>query len=188
MKIENYVFNKSSFLSVEKDLSLILDKIINNERLKKLLYYTTSDALHKPDLTQEQTIGLVNNHIKNVPKFQVVPNVYNYILVNFNRFTKNNKNPEYRDNIIYIDVVCHFDQWQLEDLQLRPFRIAAELDSMLNKQRLTGIGKVEFLRADQNVYTDEFAGLTLTYAVIHGEEDKKDAVSPRVNEVLFGEK
>lgn len=188
MKIENYVFNKSSFLSVEKDLSLILDKIINNERLKKLLYYTTSDALHKPDLTQEQTISLVNKNIKNVPKLAVDSSVLTYIIVTFDNFVKNASNPEYRDNTVQFDIICHFDQWQLEDLQLRPYRIAAEIDSMLDKKKLTGIGEVEFLGGTQIILTDEFAGLSLIYQVIHGEEDKKDAVSPRVNEVLFGEK
>lgn len=188
MKIENYVFNKSSFLSVEKDLSLILDKIINNERLKKLLYYTTPDALHKPDLTQEQTISLVNRNIKNVPKIYVDSDVLVYIVVSFDKFIPNFSNPEFRDNIIRFDIVSHFDQWQLEDLQLRPYRIAAELDSMLDNKKLTGIGRLEFLGASQIVVTDEMAGLTLGYQVIHGEEDKKNALSPRINEVLFEEK
>ena len=31
MKIENYQFNKSSFLSVEKDFSLIVDKILKKK-------------------------------------------------------------------------------------------------------------------------------------------------------------
>ena len=31
MKIENYQFNKSSFLSVEKDMSLIVDKMMSNQ-------------------------------------------------------------------------------------------------------------------------------------------------------------
>jgi len=33
MKIEKYKYPKSSFLSVDKDLSLITDKIMENERL-----------------------------------------------------------------------------------------------------------------------------------------------------------
>ena len=52
MKFENYVFNKSSFLSVEKDFNIVVEKILNNDRLKKLLYYTTKDALLKPSLTE----------------------------------------------------------------------------------------------------------------------------------------
>ena len=43
MKIEGNLQPKSSFLSMEKDASLISNMLLRNERLKKLLYYTTPD-------------------------------------------------------------------------------------------------------------------------------------------------
>jgi hypothetical protein len=46
---------------------------------------------------------------------------------------------------------------------------------MLDGKRLTGIGKLEFLGANQMILTDEYAGLCLMYRVVHGEEDKKNA-------------
>ena len=188
MKIKNYEFNKSSFLSVEKDFSLILDKILSNKRLKKLLYYATPDALHKPDLTMEQSVSMFGKHIKNIPKFKVESGAYSYLYISFGNFQTNPKNLEFRDNIIYIDIFCHYDQWQLDDLQLRPYRIAAEVDVALDKQRLTGIGEVQFREAHPIASPDgEFGGLSMLYEVIHGEEDKKEAVSPRANEVLFGD-
>jgi hypothetical protein len=61
---------------------------------------------------------------------------------------------------------------------LRPYRIAAELDSMLDKQHLTGIGEVEFLGANQLIINEEFAGVSLMYNVIHGGEDKKGMLNP----------
>jgi hypothetical protein len=68
---------------------------------------------------------------------------------------------------------------------LRPYRIAAELDSMLNEKRLTGIGKVEFLSGNQMILTDEYAGLCLIYQIIHGEEDKTNTLNPADNEEIF---
>ena len=47
MKIEGYQQPKSSFLSVEKDLEIIVDKISKNKRIQRLLYYTTPDALDR---------------------------------------------------------------------------------------------------------------------------------------------
>ena len=47
MKIEGFKEPKSSFLSIEKDLATITDKIMNCDRIKRLLYYTTPDALDK---------------------------------------------------------------------------------------------------------------------------------------------
>jgi hypothetical protein len=58
MKIENYQFPKSSFLSMDKDFGIIFNWMLKNNRLKKLLYYTTSDCLDKPNLSENESIGL----------------------------------------------------------------------------------------------------------------------------------
>lgn len=175
MKLMNYQFPKSSFLSVDKDMSIIVDYMIKNNRLKKLLYYTSKDCLDRPNLNEDQTLDLFNKNIKIVPKLEVDGSVLNYIIVNFDNFTPNNTNSEFRDNIIEFDIICHFDQWQLKDFQLRPYKIAAELDSMFDGQKFTGIGTLDFLGANQMILTDEYAGICLMYGAIHGDEDKKDA-------------
>jgi hypothetical protein len=48
MKVLTYKYPKSSFLSIEKDMGIIIDMIFKNERLKKLLLNNTKDALLKP--------------------------------------------------------------------------------------------------------------------------------------------
>jgi hypothetical protein len=53
MKIESYKYPHSSFLAVEKDYEIILSMMLKNDRLKKLLYYQSPDALKRPNLTQE---------------------------------------------------------------------------------------------------------------------------------------
>ena len=73
--------------------------------------------------------------------------VLTYVIVNFDNFSQSS-NPEFRDNIVEFDIICHFDQWQLQDFQLRPIRIAAELDTMFDKKHLTGIGVLEFMGAN----------------------------------------
>ena len=67
MKIDNVKIPKSSFLSVEKDFSIIIDKILSNQRLKKLLYYTDKDCLSKPNLSEEESLELIGKQIKIVP-------------------------------------------------------------------------------------------------------------------------
>lgn len=172
MKIEGYHIPRSSFLSMEKDTGIIVDQILKNNRLKKLLYYTTSDALERPNLTEDQSLELFGKNIKLIPKMQVDADVFNYIFINFDTFTPS-LNPEFRDNLIIFKIICHFDQWSLKDYALRPYKIAGELDSMFNFKKLTGIGYLEFIGADQIVVSDEFGGLSLIYQTIHGEEDKK---------------
>lgn len=179
MKIVNYQFPKSSFLSIEKDLEIITNKIFKNTRLQRLLYYTRTDALDQENLNEEQQQELFQKNIKIVPKLYIDGSVLNYVIISFDNFTPNAENPEFRDNIISFDIICHFDQWQLKDsFQLRPYRIAAEIDTMLNNQHLTGIGKLDFLGANQLIINEEFAGVSLMYSAIHGEEDKKGQLNP----------
>lgn len=172
---------QSSFLSIDKDMNIIIDKMLKNERLKRLLYYTTKDALEKPNLTEDQTLDLIGKNIKNVPKLYTDKEVLNYIIINFNDFIPS-QNPEFRDNTIEFDIICHFDQWQLKDFALRPYRIAAEIDSIFNKARLTGIGKLEFVTCYEIVMDDECAGICLKYRAIHGGEDKKRMPNPKDEE------
>ena len=177
MKKETYTYPHSSFLSIEKDMNIIINKMFENDRLKKLLYYNTKDCLNKPKLTEEQTLSLINKQIKMVPKLYVDKSVLNYIIISFDNFTQS-ANPEFRDNIIEFDIICHFDQWQMNDFKLRPYRIAAEIDMLFNNQKMTGIGELQFLGANQVILTDEFAGLCLMYQAVHGEEDKKYMPNP----------
>ena len=181
MRIENYHIPQSSFLSVDKDMMIISEWMLKNKMLKKLLHYTTRDAAKRPNLGEDESYELFNKNIKMVPKLYVDGSVLNYIIISFDNFTLNANNPEFRDNIVSFDIVCHFDQWQLEDFQLRPYRIAAEIDSMFNNKHLTGIGTLQFLGANQIVINDEFAGLTLMYSAIHGGEDKRGMPNPADN-------
>jgi hypothetical protein len=49
---------------------------------------------------------------------------------------------------------------------------------MLDKQRLTGIGLLEFLGAKHVNINDEFAGVCLMYQTYHRDEDKKPMPNP----------
>ena len=182
MIIDKNPLPKSSFLSIEKDMHLISNMLLKNNRLKKMLYYTVPNCLDKPNLNEEQSIDMFGKNIKMVPKLYVDNSVLNYIIISFDNFTPNGTNPEFRDNIVEFDIICHFDQWTMKDFQLRPYKIAAEIDSMFNEKHLTGIGTLKFLGGNQMILTDEYAGLCLMYQAIHGEEDKRNMPNPRDQE------
>ena len=184
MIIKNYTIPHSSFMAVEKDLNIITTWMMKNKNLCKMLYYTDRDALDRPALTEDQRLGLFGKQIKIVPKIYVDGSVLAYVIISFDNFTPS-ENPQFRDNIITFDVICHFGQWHLKDFQLRPYRIAAEIDSMFDNQHLTGIGELHFMGASQIILNDEFAGLTLMYQAIHGGEDKKNTPNPEDNQKMI---
>lgn len=174
MKIESYTYPKSSFLSVEKDMGIIISEILRNDRIKKLLYYTTKDCLKRPKLKDNETLELIQNNIKRVPKLYTDKEALNYLMISFDNFSPNAENPEFRDNVIMFDIICHYDQWELNDFKLRPYRIAAEIDMMFNNKHLTGIGTLQFVGMSKITLTEEFSGLCMMFLAIHGEEDKKN--------------
>ena len=184
MKKIIYSYPESSFLSTEKDMGIIVDTMLKNNRLKKMLYYNSRDCLQQQQLTDEQSLSLFGKNIRIVPKLDVDGTVQNYIVINFDNFTPNDTNSEFRDNIIEFDIICHFDQWQMQDFELRPYKIAAEIDAMFNNKHLTGIGTLHFIGANQMILSGECGGLCIMYQAIHGDEDKKGMPNP-LNEESF---
>ena len=178
MKIEKYKFPHSSFLSVEKDTEIIVSQFLKNNNLKKLLYYTTPDCLSKPAVSTNDAVEMMGKQIQITPYLPIDGSVKAYVYIDFDTFIPNATNPEFRDNVVEFDIICHLDQWQLDDMKLRPYRIAAELDSMLNDTHLSGIGKLEFSTTGTINMGDEYAGVCLLYRAVHGEEDKKRMPNP----------
>lgn len=175
--MKNYsddIFNKSSFLSVQNDLNRIVNKMLKNEKLKKLLFYEIPDCLKQPYLTQEQTLGLVNKNIRIVPKVPVDKEALNYIIITMDNFITNDTNPQFRDCFIDFDVMCHIDQWNLGNYQLRPFLIMGEIDGMFNNSKLTGIGTLQFEYCKQMIINNKISGYTMRFAAIHGSDDRID--------------
>jgi hypothetical protein len=124
-------------------------------------------------LTVEENKKLIDNgYIRFVPKINIDENLMSYIYISFDNFVTNPENPEFRNNTIAFHILCNYDQWNLGDFKLRPFKIAGEIDSMLNDQRLTGVGTIQFLGGDLSLMNDTIGGVTLVYEIIHGEEDK----------------
>lgn len=171
MKVGQNYFPKSSFLSTDKDLSLIVKKIMSNQRLLKMLYYTQKDCLNAENLTQQQIISMLDKQIKIVPKIEITEDCPIYIIISFNNFSPTS-NPEFRDCLINFDILCHPDHWNMGNFQLRPHKIAGEIDAMIDGKNLTGIGNVKFLSGNNLILNEQLMGLSLVYQTIHGVEDK----------------
>jgi hypothetical protein len=58
---------------------------------------------------------------------------------------------------------------------------------MIDKKHLAGIGETQFLGANQIILNDEFAGISLMYGVINGEDDRKNMLNPEDNKNFIEE-
>jgi hypothetical protein len=59
--------------------------------------------------------------------------------------------------------VCHWDNYLLDNFQLRPYKIAAEIDTIMKNIRLTGMGKASNMVANPQALDDEYSILSLSY-------------------------
>ena len=177
----------SSFLSCEKDAEIIIRKLlVDNPQyarsLKKLLIINTKDclddakaALYNAEVDKYSVSDMIDKeYIRLTPKlhFEEHADIKSYIIISFDNFTPNINNPQYRDCTVHFDIICFTDCWDLGNLRLRPIKIAGYIDGLLDKARLTGIGKFEFMTGAEQVYSPDWAGYSLMYRAVHGEDDK----------------
>lgn len=178
---------KSSFLSCEKDIESIVRKLFvesrpHSDMLKRLLLINTPDCLN--DMTNQVYIDKIKNtsisdlreqgYIRLEPKIKLKENeeVKSYIVISFDNFTPNATNPEFRDCVVMIDIICHTDYWDVGNFRLRPLKIAGYIDGILNGSKLSGIGKFEFAGCNELVLSETLSGYCLMYTAIHGSDDE----------------
>ena len=180
----------SSFLSCEKDTETILRKLFVESRpysdtLKRLLLIPNKDALDNitneayNKKIQEMSIAKMIEEgyilLKPIQKLNEHEDLKSYITLSFGGFTPNETNPEFRDCLIYIDVMCHNDTWDLGNFRQRPFKILGYIDGLLNNCRLSGIGELKFAGCEPTVVNQDWTFFTLVYAAIHGSDDQIEA-------------
>ena len=157
----------SNFSAAGQDLFKIMERLLGNQNLLKLLKYSVPNALGKEDLTDEEKAELVNKNIKVIPEIVLPEDNGSVVIVSFDGFIPNDNNPVFRDNVITFDVLCYLDTWLMNDYMLRPYKIMHEIDAMFNSSKLNGIGRVDFVSANSLILSSELAGFTLTYRVIN---------------------
>ena len=175
---------KSTFLSHAEDQETIWRKLFVESRpysvmLKKLLIINTPDCL---DRTQDQYQRKIeqysikdlhdNQYIKATPKlsFGEHEEVKSYIMLDFDDFSPS-ENPRYRNCVISFTIISQLDYWELDDYQLRPWMIAGYVDGIMNDTRLSGIGKLQFMGAQQLVLNEYLGGVMIRYSASHSEAD-----------------
>lgn len=176
---------KSSFLSCEKDAETIIKKLFvaskpYSDELKRLLVINTKDCLDDSNENYRKIVEntsvkelMEGNYISLVPKIKLKEHeeVKSYMILTFDQFTSTS-NPEYRDCMVIIDVLCNSDYWLLGDYKVRPLKIIGIIDGILNNTKLSGIGTLQFHSCDQVLLSEELNGYSISFIATHGSDDK----------------
>ena len=108
MKKNTYEYPKSSLLGIQKDASLIMERILSKQNVLKLLAYNTRDWKSKPAVTGDMIKEMIETQqISPVPKIKVDRPEKSYLRLIYGTMVRNSTNPEYRDNTFGIDIICH---------------------------------------------------------------------------------
>jgi hypothetical protein len=158
--------NVQNFIQTGKDLQLIMEKLVTNDNICKLLYYTGKDALSQPALTPEVKLSMINEYIKVVPVLPKDIDMRNYILVQFDNFSPSSADPmNLIDFILTFDIFCNSTNWILDDYLLRPYAIMHEIDKMFGLSKLNSSGPINFIGANSIIINENLLGFTVSYRV-----------------------
>lgn len=136
----------------------IMKRLLANQKLLKLLYYTDKDPLSQPDLTDEQIQNEVfETLIKIIPRIGPKETSHSIVTMRFTRGRENDENSEFKDVSINIEVFVPLTQWIIKDVQLRPFAILGEIQESLNGKVINGLGKLQGGDFDLNFLTEEIS-------------------------------
>jgi hypothetical protein len=151
---------------VGENLQKIMSRLMANDRLVNLLYYTGKDPYNETPLTQDEKKKLVYEKlIKVVPRVGPKETAASVLVLRVPRARTNMANEEFKDLVIEIEVFVPLTQWMIKDSNLRPFAIMGEIQESLNGKTINGLGKLVGGDFDLNFLSDEISCYIQTFSL-----------------------
>lgn len=152
---------------IGENLQKIVTRLMANDNLVNLLYYTNKDPLSGTPLTEEQKKEEVfEKLIKIIPRIGPKDTAHSIISIRVVSGYKNNENTEFRNVKISIEVFVPLTQWIIKNTNLRPFAILGEIEKSLQGKTINGLGKIEGGNFDLNFLTDEIGAYEQTFWIV----------------------
>ena len=149
---------------IGENLQKIVTRLMANDDLVNLLYYTDKDPLSQPHLTdQEKQVKIFEKLIKIVPQVEPRDDEKSVIAIRVPGANKIRSNTEFTNVQIAIEVFVPMTTWIFKNSNLRPFAILGEIQKSLEGKRINGLGKIEggdfelsFLTKEMSAYQQNF--------------------------------
>lgn len=120
----------------------IVKRLMSNQDLVKLLYYTDKDPLSHDDFTPEELkTKIYQKLIKIIPRIGPKEGAESIITINIVGGNQNENN-EFKNIGINVEILVPLTQWFIKDDNLRPFKIMGEVQKSLNGKTINGLGKM----------------------------------------------
>lgn len=143
----------------------IIKRLMANQNLVKLLYYTDKDPLSHNDLTKEQiNQEILHKLIRVIPRAGSREDSTSVITFKYERSSQNN-NDEFKNVIFSIEIFVPMTQWFIKGENLRPFAIMGEIEKSLKGKKINGLGRIEGGGFVLNFLTDEISSYEMTFLI-----------------------
>lgn len=144
----------------------IMKRLLANQNLLKLLYYTDKDPLSHEDLTAKQIQDEVfGKLVKIVPRVGPKETAHSIVVIRIARGRGLASNSEFKNVTIGIEVFVPITQWMIKDTNLRPFAIMGEVQKSLNGKKIEGLGKMDGGDFDLNFLTEEVSAYEQIFTI-----------------------
>lgn len=148
------------------NLQRIMKRLMQNDNLVKLLYYTDKDPLSNENLTEEQKESeIFEKLIKIVPRIGPKETASSIIALRVITGKKNQDNSEFKDVLISVEVFVPLTQWIIKGTNLRPFAILGEIEESLDGKMIEGLGKMSGGDFELNFLTEEISSYKQEFVI-----------------------
>lgn len=151
------------------NLQNVVKRLLANQNLLKLLYYTDKDPLNGEDINQEIIKKeIFEKLVKIVPRVGAEAKEGAQSIVAFRviRGRKVHSNTEFQNIVLAFEVFVPLTQWIIKDESLRPFLIMSEIQKSLEGKVVEGLGRFEFGGFDLNFLTEEMSCYEMIFNIV----------------------
>lgn len=145
----------------------IIQRLLANQNLLKLLYYNDKDPLSQPDLTDKQIQEEVfDKLVKIIPRVGPKETANSIVSIRFTRGRGNLTNKEFENISVSVESFVPLTQWIIKGVNLRPFAIMGEIQKSLNGKTINGLGKMVGGDFDLNFLTEEISAYEQSFSLV----------------------
>lgn len=157
---------------IESSLAAIKTRLLEDEDIRKLLFYDSNDALVNEAPKKESVKEYIT--LRPIYQFENKENYNQNSMINIymTQATPGDDLPIV-DSILQINVVCNIDNWELVNDKIRPIQIANKIIKLVNNRKFTTSNKLVFSTLTDLIISKTVCGYALLFELTDGSGEQQ---------------